>query len=190
MSLLLGALVVVVVSAVIGAVVLARVSKREFDDANVIVPGVDTGAPAAWAGSHSPEALLHRRIRDAARALRANADLGGSLTEARVRLEGEAVAIDRRLVTAAALPESVRAEPMQRVESAIQALEQAAADAALGAHLTDESVIGDTTVAITERLTAVAEAREALDDFSVQDPVEAAEDVIHPPDERGQADSR
>lgn len=188
MTLIFGALaLVVVVAAVAGALVLGLRSKQEFDDANVVVAGVDTGAPAAWAGAHSPEALLHRRLRDAVRALRANADLSGSLTEALVRLEGEAVAIDRRLVAAAALPSSVQAEPMARVEAAVVALEQAAADAALAGQLTDESVIGETTEAITDRLNAVAEARAALDEIAPDgDPVARAEDAITPPDLPGE----
>jgi hypothetical protein len=187
MSFVLGALVVVVAALVIGAVALARSSKKEFDDANVIVAGEDTGAPADWAGAHSPEARLHRRIRDAVRALQANADLDGHLTEARVRLEGEALAIDRRLVSAAALPDSVRAEPMERVTAAVVALEEAAADAALAADLTDESVIGETTQAINDRLTALAEARAALEEEApTTDPVERAEQVIESTEPAGE----
>lgn len=178
MSLLVVALLVAVVGVAAGGIALARGSKRSFDAQNVIVEGVDTGAPAEWAGAHTPEARLHRRIRDAVRALQANAALSGGLAEARVRLEAEAVEIDRRLVAAAALPESVRAEPLAKVEAAVVALEQAAADAALGAQLTEEDVIGDTADAITERLTAVAEARAALDEIETRPAHEAAEDAI------------
>ncbi len=187
MTFIVGALAVVVAAVVIGAIALARTSKKKFEDDNVIVAGQDTGAPAAWAGAHSPEARLHRRIRDAVRALQANADLDGQLTEARVRLEGEAVAIDRRLVAAAALPESVRAEPMERVTAAVVALEQAAADAVLAADLTDESVIGETTQAINDRLTALAEARAALDEEApTTDPVQRAEQVIESTEPTGE----
>ena len=163
MSFILGAIVLLVAAAVVGAVAFARSSKKDFDDANVIVEGVDTGAPASWAGAHSPEAKLHRQLRDAVRALQANAALNGYLEPQRLQLEQVAVAIDRRLVAAAALPASGRDEAIEAVASEVAGFEAAVVEAASGSSMTEQDVIGDTTAAINERLTAVAEAQAEID---------------------------
>lgn len=163
MSALAVALLVVVGVGIGFAVALARSGRKGFDDANVIVEGRDTGAPAEWGVAHTPEARLHRRIRDAVRALQADPALAGTLSGERQRIEEEALAIDERLVAAAALPESVRAPVMARVEAAVVQLEAAAARSASAGFLTEESVIGDSVEAISERLRSVAEARAELD---------------------------
>ena len=63
----------VAVVAIVGfGVALTVRSKKDFDDANEVVPGGKSAAPASWAGAHSPEAKLHRRLGDAVRAARNN----------------------------------------------------------------------------------------------------------------------
>ena len=52
-------LLLFVVSAAVAATVVVRAQKRKFAEANVIVPGTTTKAPAEWAGAHTPEARLH-----------------------------------------------------------------------------------------------------------------------------------
>ena len=44
------------------AVALTVRSKRDFDHANEVVPGVRSPAPASWAGAHSTEAKMHCRM--------------------------------------------------------------------------------------------------------------------------------
>ena len=121
-------LLLVVASAVVAATVVVRTNKRKFAEANVIVPGTTTKAPAEWAGAHTPEARLHRRLRDAVAAVRANPAMEDAFRmDARVSLEQQALAVDERLIAGAALPEGVRAEPLASVAAAVDALEAAVA---------------------------------------------------------------
>lgn len=124
---LVGALVVAAVA--VGAVALAVTSKRQYRAANEVIPGRPTNAPASWAGAHTPEARLHRRLADVVTALRSHPLLeeGTGRLEARVAIEEQVAAIDEQLVAAAALPERVRAEPLAQVERQVEAVEQAAA---------------------------------------------------------------
>ncbi|HUR23308.1 MAG TPA: hypothetical protein VMZ73_05490 [Acidimicrobiales bacterium] len=121
-------LLLLVVSAVVAATVVVRTQKRNFAAANVVVPGTDTKAPAEWAGAHTPEARLHRRLRDAVASLRANPAMEDAfMMDARVSLEQQALAVDERLMAVAALPERVRTEPMASVAAAVDAVEAAVA---------------------------------------------------------------
>ncbi|HEX2048662.1 MAG TPA: hypothetical protein VHF27_12920 [Acidimicrobiales bacterium] len=123
----------VVVAAVVGATVVVRSQKRRFAEANEVVPGTATRAPAEWAGAHTPEARLHRRLRDAVAALRANRVLEDAWRmDARVSLEQHALAVDERLIAVAALPERVRAEPLAGVAAAVDAVEAAVASLVAG----------------------------------------------------------
>lgn len=134
MGLLILAGVVVVALAVIGTAILAVRLKRDYARSNQVVPGRATSAPPEWAGAHTPEARLHRRLIDAVAALRAHPLLeeGTGRLEARVTLEEEALAIDERLVAVAALPERVRAEPLAQIERQVDEIERAAATIAGG----------------------------------------------------------
>jgi hypothetical protein len=121
-------LLLFVVAAVLAAAVVVRSGKRKYAEANEVVPGRATQAPAEWAGAHTPEARMHRRLRDAVEALRANPAMEDSwMLDARVSLEEQAVAVDERLIAAAALPERVRAEPLAALTAAVDAVEAAVA---------------------------------------------------------------
>ena len=144
-------LVLVVVSAVVAATVVVRTNKRKFAEANVIVPGTETRAPAEWAGAHTPEARLHRRLRDAVTAVRANPTMeDASMMDARVSLEQQALTVDERLIAVAALPERVRIEPMASVAAAVDAVE--AAVAALVAGPPARSTLDHAMAEVAERV--------------------------------------
>ncbi|MFP5577396.1 MAG: hypothetical protein ACLGIZ_04045 [Acidimicrobiia bacterium] len=108
---------------------IALRNAQDFSDANEVIPGVPTRAPKEWAGAHSAEARLHRRLRDAMTALRANPALDDpSLLDVREALQREALAIDDQLVAAAALPPRVRDEPVRQVTQAVESVEAAVAE--------------------------------------------------------------
>jgi len=162
-------LLALVVMAMVGAVVVAGVialrNKSSFERDSRLAPGLSTSAPAAWAGSHDPEARLHRRLRDAIAALSANQafDDDGNLIDLRVELEQHAVALDEQLVATAALPLHVRREPLERITAGVVAIEQAVADLA-GASASEAAarlsrVLDD----VRTRTGLVAQARAALD---------------------------
>ncbi|HEY4378184.1 MAG TPA: hypothetical protein VGM93_13545 [Acidimicrobiales bacterium] len=138
-------LVILVVLLVVGAVALAIKGKRDYTEANELVPGQATGAPAGWAGSHDPEAVLHRRMRDALASLRANQafDDDGELLDIRVTIEQEAASLDQRLVATAALAPRLRPEPLARATEAVEAIEDTVA-----------STVGMTTAEAAPRLQA------------------------------------
>jgi hypothetical protein len=154
---LLAVLVLLVVAG--GAAVLTLSGRRRYRAGNVVVPGVETGAPPGWAGAHSTEARLHRRIVAAVRALTALDDPG--LTSEQAALEAEALALDRRLVTVAALPERTRAAPLAEVERAVVALEDAVAAAATGPGAAGLR-LEETAAELQERRRHLAEARAEL----------------------------
>jgi hypothetical protein len=161
---LLLALVVAVAGAV-GAVALAMRSRRQFVAANELIPGRPTRAPASWAGSHDPEAVLHRRLRDAMAALRANQafDHDGGLLDVRVELEEQALAIDDELVAVAALPRLHRHEPLRKVTEAVNSIETAVAELASRAVTESGPRLEDVLRRIRERTTLVDEIRAELD---------------------------
>jgi hypothetical protein len=140
-----------------GAVVIS--TRRRFAAANQIVPGTATRAPAAWAGAHTPEARLHRRLRDAVAALRANPALEDAWAlESRVSLEQHALAVDERLVAVAALPAGVRAAPLAGVAAAVDALEGAVASlASAGPDLTRHAGLDQAMAQVEQRVAELAQ---------------------------------
>lgn len=111
---------------VVGYVALRNA--QDFSDANEIVPGVPTNAPKGWAGAHSPEARMHRRLRDAVAALQSNASLDApDMVAIRADIEAQALAVDERLIAAAALSKAHREEPLRQIEEAVQSVEAAVA---------------------------------------------------------------
>ena len=122
-----------VVAAVVAASAVVRTNKRKFAADNQVVAGQATTAPAEWAGAHTPEARLHRRLRDAVEALRANPAMEDAfMMDARVALEQQALTVDERLVAVAALPERLRAQPLMSVSDAVDAVEAAVASLVAG----------------------------------------------------------
>lgn len=162
---------VVVVLAVVGALVVVRTARRRYAAANEVVPGVATRAPAAWAGAHSVEARLHRRLRDAVAAVQAAGHDDFTVVEARAALEQQALHIDDRLVAVAALPERVRGEPLARVSAAVDAVEEAAAAIAGATPALDgRSSLDEAVAQVAERVALLAEARAELEDGATPSP--------------------
>ncbi|WP_405496078.1 hypothetical protein [Nocardia sp. NBC_00511] len=129
MVILVLVILIVLAAAVGGVVLLNKRQKQSVADANQVVPGTATRAPASWAGSHDPEARLHRRLRDAMTALRtANAIDDGTTIVLRAELEQAALAWDDRLVAIAALPAApAREEQRGAATKAVQSIEDAVA---------------------------------------------------------------
>jgi hypothetical protein len=156
--------VVLTVAVVAGTAVavLAIEIRRRQRRANQVVPGIGGPAPASWAGAHTPEARLHRRLRDAMAALRAVPGLDATSPGGRAELDRYALALDERLVAVAAVPESVRAPALDRVTADIEALESAA-----GALTTQVAgggpALGDAVRSLSQRMVLLDEARAELD---------------------------
>lgn len=150
--------VLAVVAMLAAAAVIARRGAAAQRRDNEVVPGVPTGAPISWAGAHTEEARLHRRLRDAVRALRAAP--GGADESMRASLEHEAVEVDRRLVAVAALGGTARSEALGDVAAAVDALERTVASAVTSTRGLGQPVVEE----LAERLRALEEARAELDE--------------------------
>lgn len=162
MGLLISALLVGAVGAVVVfGVMLAARSKKEFAEQNEVVPGRVSPAPASWAGAHSREAKLHRRLGDAVKGARANprfVELG--LATQMTAIEAEALAIDERLVAAAALPAAHRDAAIDPLEEHIVQLEAAIADLVTSISVADSKQQLEAAVSAADvKLQALAEAR-------------------------------
>ena len=155
MTFLIGLLLLIL--AVVGAVSLvAMQNKRAFTTQNEIAAGTKSRAPAAWAGAHTPEALLHRRLRTAVDGARAQVGgVGSGLDDVVAAIARGAQEIDDRLIAAAALPASGRGAAVAALEPSVAALENAVVG--LGSSASNATAAGS---AITS---AVADAHQRLD---------------------------
>lgn len=156
------ALLVIAVVAVVGfGVALAVRSKQEFAKQNEVVPGKKSPAPASWAGAHSREAKLHRRLGDAVKGARENprfVELG--LAAQMNSIEAEALAIDERLVAAASLPAAHRDGAIDQLESHVDELESTIAAMVTGITVADSKELLEQAVSAADiRLEALAKAR-------------------------------
>jgi hypothetical protein len=159
---LVSIILVAAVAAIVGlGVALTMRSKQDFAAANEVVPGVTSAAPASWAGAHSPEAKLHRRLGAAVRSARANprlVELG--LAPQTQQIEAEALAIDERLVAAAALPARHRVEAVAAFESHVAGLEDAVAALIASTTVGDSKELLEQAVSEADiKLQALAQAR-------------------------------
>lgn len=157
--------VLVVAAGAAGAYALASRSRKNYLESNHVIPGRPTRAPASWAGSHDPEAVLHRRLRDAMAALRANQtfDDSGALLDVRVELEEQALLLDDELVAVAALPRLHRHEPLAKVTEAVNAIETAVAELASRSAVEAGPRLQEVLRRIRERTTLIDEIRAELD---------------------------
>jgi hypothetical protein len=160
------------------AVALASKGSRQFAAQNEIIPGVASGAPPEWAGAHSLEATLHRRLGEAVRGLQAQAGSPGEdmgLLELRVEIEQQALAVDQRLIATAALPVKARAEALSQVQQAVEAVEVAAGQVA--SEIASTGIGGDSRslAELAERVRLVTDARAEIDalDWDTPDAVDS-----------------
>ena len=115
-------LLVLVIVVVGFGVALARRGKHQFA-ARTGGPGLAANAPREWAGAHSPEAKLHRRLAAAARSLDAQ-PMGDAVDiEQRVNIEQQIQQLDEQLVAVAATPR--KAEGVAELEPLVSAVEEA-----------------------------------------------------------------
>jgi hypothetical protein len=122
--------VLVLLVAVAGfGVALARKGKRQFA-ARAGGPGLAPDAPREWAGAHSPEAKLHRRLAATARSLDAQPAGDAVTIERRVTIEQQILQIDQQLVAVATAPGPGKADGIAQLEKLVDTVERAAAQLA------------------------------------------------------------
>lgn len=156
---------VLLVAALAAAIAYGAVrNKAAFGRQNEIVQGTASRAPAAWAGAHTAEARLHRRLRAVVDATRAQAVGGSGLGDVEQTVERGALEIDDRLIAAAALPAPHRDAAIAAIEPSVVALENAVAGAGAGSVPgAAPAAIDSAVVEVQDRLGAIAEARAEVD---------------------------
>jgi len=124
--------VVVLVGAIGFAVALAGRGRRRANEALGLSPALAANVPPAWAGAHSVEAKLHRRLAATATSL-SNLPMGDAPDiEKRVAIEQQIRQLDEQLVAAAAVPGARKAELLADLEPLVASVEGAVADNAAG----------------------------------------------------------
>ncbi|NNH74718.1 hypothetical protein HLB23_33540 [Nocardia uniformis] len=156
------ALLVFVAAAAAAAVVVRR-QRRDVVERNQVVPGRPTNAPLSWAGSHDPEARLHRRLRDAMTALRTVAAIDDATTIGlRASIEESAVAVDNQLVSIAALAREYREQRLPQAHRAVECVEAAVAQYATAATRHATTALEADLADVRAQLAVVAEIRGEL----------------------------
>jgi len=157
-------LVLLVAAIAVAVAYGAMRNKRAFAKQNEIIAGTPSRAPAAWAGAHSPEALLHRRLRGAVDASRAQlAAAGSGFEDVVAAIARGAQDIDDRLIAAAALPAPHRTAAIAEIEPSVVALENAVAGLAANASSADKTIVAGALAEAQQRLDALAAARAEVD---------------------------
>ncbi len=165
------ALLVLAVVGVVGfGVALAVRSKQEFSEQNQVVPGRPSPAPASWAGAHSREAKLHRRLGDAVKGAHQNprfVELG--LAAQMTAIDAEALAIDERLVAAAALPVAHRDGAIDQLETKVDELEATIVELVTSVTVADSKEQLEVAVSAADlKLQALAQARAEVEQIDRQ----------------------
>lgn len=122
-------LVVLVVAGLAFGIVLARRGKRRFAE-QTGGPGLAPDAPREWAGAHTPEARLHRRLAAAARSLDAQPMGDAEAIGQRVAIEQQIQQLDEQLVTVATVPGPGKAGNLAELERLVTGVEEAVAQLA------------------------------------------------------------
>lgn len=159
-------LFVAVAAAAAGAAALALGAQRVKQNAQrsqEIAPGRPSAAPLGWAGAHTPEAKLHRRLGDAMSGLR-GATGDDPLVTANVDVvEREALKIEGKLVAASHLADRLKGPAIEELSMAVDQIENVAAQLI---QRSAELSAGDVTAQLdelSERLRFLDEARAELD---------------------------
>ena len=108
--------VAVVASGALFAVALARRSRGQLAAGTEALPGMPTGAPLEWAGQHTPEAKMHRRLIGLAQTVAALPLGDATAIERQVAVQHKIQELDRRLISFAVAPEPARREAVDGLE--------------------------------------------------------------------------
>lgn len=116
-------LLVILAAGVTFAVMLSRRSKAQLAANLAPAPGLAGGAPAEWAGQHTPEAKMYRRLSELARSLEALPLGDAPAIERKVGLQQQIQEYDRLLIAVAAAPESARRDAVTTLQPKVDAVE-------------------------------------------------------------------
>jgi len=119
----------VAVVAVVGAAYAlgAQRVKQNARQSQEIAPGQRSAAPLGWAGAHTPEAKLHRRLGDAMSGLRKATDDDPIVGPNVNVVEREALKIEQQLVSASHLASRLKGPAIEELSIAVDQIENVSA---------------------------------------------------------------
>jgi hypothetical protein len=123
---------IIIAAGSVFVVALARRSKRQLAANLEVPPGMPAGAPREWAGSHTPEAKMHRRLLGMARTLAAVPLGDAAAIERRVDVERRIQELDGRLIALAAAPDEARRAAVSALEPEVATADNEVAALAVG----------------------------------------------------------
>ncbi len=155
-------------AAAVGLAVGAGAISKNNKERNEVVPGVTSEAPANWAGSHEPEAKLHRRLRDAIAGIRSIAGNDPSMSDTISSLQEDALDIDHQLVAASLLAPRFKEQALNDLAEAVEQLEEIAAQAVGRSTRTSERSVREQLNDLSDRLKSMRLARAEVDEADRQ----------------------
>ena len=118
---------VVIVGGVAALAVGAQKVKQRTQRGQQISPGTRSVAPVGWAGAHTPEAKLHRRLVSAMSGLRrATTDNVQVMANVEV-VEREALKVEQQLVAASQIAERLKGPALEELSIAVDQIENVSA---------------------------------------------------------------
>lgn len=160
----IGFIGIAVIAAVGAAYALgAQRVKQNARRSQQIAPGQRSAAPLGWAGAHTPEAKLHRRLGEAMSGLRKATEDDPLVTVNVDVVEREALKIESQLVAASHLPGRLKGPALDELGVAVDQIEDVSAQLI---QRSAELSAGDVKAQLdelSERLHLLDEARTELD---------------------------
>lgn len=166
MSVLLLVLVIGAVVVAGGAVALLAGGQKVKQNARrgqQISPGTESTAPLGWAGAHTPEAKLHRRLVAAMSGLRAATDDDVQVMANVEVVEREALKIEQQLVAASQIAERLKGPALEELSSAVDQIENVSAQLIQRSAELSSGDVQAQLGELSERLRLLDEARAELD---------------------------
>lgn len=165
-GIILGILFVVVAGGAAAVAALALGAQRVKQNARrgqQLSPGTPSAVPLGWAGAHTPEAKLHRRLGQAMSGLRAATE-DDALVMANVEVvEREALKIEKQLVSASMMAERLKGPAIEELAAAVDQIENVSAQLIQRSAELSSGDVQDQLSELSERLELLDQARAELD---------------------------
>lgn len=155
---------VILVAGVAGAFYAgAQRVKQNTRKSQQLAPGTPSAVPLGWAGAHTPEAKLHRRLGQAMSGLRAATDDDLMVTANVEVVEREALKIEQQLVAASMMAERLKGPAIDELSAAVDQIENVSAQLIQRSAELSSGDVQAQLAELSERLDLLDQARAELD---------------------------
>ncbi len=164
---IIAVLFIAVVGAAVGGAALALGAQRVKQNtqrSQQISPGTPSAVPLGWAGAHTPEAKLHRRLGKAMSGLR-DATEDDTLVMANVEVvEREALKIEQQLVAASRMADRLKGPAIAELSAAVDQIENVSAQLIQRSAELSAGDVQTQLAELSQRLELLDQARAELDE--------------------------